>query len=49
VLAPGEGEAEPGVTATNFTEPAKLATEGVMRIFGSMLVWHVSSIAHFVG
>ena len=27
VLAPGDGEAEPGVTATNFREPAKLATD----------------------
>jgi hypothetical protein len=24
VLAPGDGGAEPGVTATNFREPAKL-------------------------
>ena len=27
VLAPGEGEAEPGVRTTNFREPAKLATD----------------------
>jgi len=27
VVAPGDGEAEPGVTAINFREPAKLATD----------------------
>jgi len=40
VLAPGDGEAEPGVTKTNFREPAKLATD----VFSQ-----VSSVAHFVG
>ena len=34
VLAPGDGEAESGVTAIDFREPAKLATEGS----GSILV-----------
>ena len=29
MVAPGDGEAEPGVTATNLREPAKLATEGI--------------------
>jgi len=27
VLAPGDGEAEPGVTITNLMEPAKRATD----------------------
>jgi hypothetical protein len=40
VLAPGDGEAEPGVTNTNFREPAKLATD---------VLFQVSSFAHFVG
>jgi hypothetical protein len=53
VLAPGDGEAEPGVTATNFREPAKLATDGgwfffVMKTFESGFSL-VSSVAHFVG
>src|SRR6185369_10599752 len=33
VLAPGDGEAEPGVTATIFGEPAKLATDPGRAIF----------------
>ena len=37
VLAPGDGEAEPGVTAGNFKEPAKLATDGFA---GSLLIDH---------
>jgi hypothetical protein len=51
VLAPGDGEAEPGVTATNFREPAKLATDGSqgMKILESSLVFHVLSVAHFAG
>ena len=32
VLAPGDGEAEPGVTAADFRETAKLATEGSRSI-----------------
>ena len=32
VIAPGDGEAEPGVTAGNFKEPAKLATDGGRHI-----------------
>ncbi|HYU99452.1 MAG TPA: hypothetical protein VE977_11525 [Pyrinomonadaceae bacterium] len=39
VLAPGDGEAEPGVTATNFQEPAKLATDSSLG----------GPSAHFVG
>ena len=46
VLAPGDGEAEPGVIASNFREPAKLATDGSR---GSSTCLQVSSVAHFVG
>ncbi len=51
VLAPGDGEAEPGVKATtNFKEPAKQATVGSRSIFVmSPALLHVSSVAHFVG
>lgn len=28
MIAPGDGEAEPGVTAAEFREPAKPATDG---------------------
>ena len=31
MLAPGDGEAEPGVTVTNFPEPARLATDSSRR------------------
>jgi hypothetical protein len=46
VLAPGDGEAEPGVTASNFREPAKRATDGSR---GSPTCLHDSSVAPFVG
>jgi hypothetical protein len=52
VLAPGDGEAEPGVTATNFREPAKLATDGGLKSAKnqspSCFLVHVTSVAHFV-
>jgi hypothetical protein len=51
VLAPGDGEAEPGVTATNFREPAKLATDVVFVMKNSEFRTYseVSSVAHCVG
>ena len=54
VLAPGDGEAEPGVTAGNFKEPAKLATDGGRHILlnknpESTIFLHHASDAHFVG
>src|SRR4029450_11794572 len=51
VLAPGDGEAEPGVTATNLREPAQLATDAVdaRKPLSPSCFSHVSSVAHFVG
>ena len=51
MLAPGDGEAEPGVTATNLGEPAKLATDGSqgMKKLEFNLFLNVSSVAHFRG
>ena len=54
MLAPGDGEAKPGVTATNFREPAKLATDGgrksaIENSKFKLFFVHVSSVAHFVG
>ena len=37
VLAPGHGEAEPGVTVTIFPEPAKLATDPGRDIFARFI------------
>jgi len=37
VLAPGDGEAEPGVTATIVGEPAKLATDPSRAIFARFI------------
>ena len=47
VLAPGDGDAEPGVTASNFREPAKLATDETRGSPNCFL--YVSRVAHFVG
>ncbi|HYU99431.1 MAG TPA: hypothetical protein VE977_11420 [Pyrinomonadaceae bacterium] len=51
VIAPGDGEAEPGVTASNFGEPAKLAKDGSRGIERPSVqsFLHVASVAHFVG
>ena len=54
MLAPGDGEAEPGVTAIKFREPAKLATDGgrksaIENSKFELFFVHVSSVAHFVG
>src|SRR5258706_3294902 len=52
-LAPGDGEAEPGVTATSSREPAKLATDGAGVLCSEQAkvqdVFARSSVAHFVG
>jgi len=52
VLAPGEGEAEPGVDGRQFKEPAKLATDSnrsVKRSWVRSVFFKILSIAHFVG
>jgi hypothetical protein len=46
MLAPGDGEAEPGVTATKVKEPAKLATDAKLEFFDEsklfFLMFHLS-------
>ena len=54
VLAPGDGEAEPGVIASNFREPAKLATDAgrksaIENSKFKLFFVQLSSVAHFVG
>ena len=51
MLAPGDGEAEPGVAANKFLRAAKLATDDSrgMKYFESKVFFYVSSVAHFVG
>ncbi|MGI9065878.1 MAG: hypothetical protein ACR2HX_05665 [Pyrinomonadaceae bacterium] len=55
VIAPGDGAAEPGVSAKKLREPAKLATDGWSS--GYVTIYMItrlnylrgSSVAHFVG